>query len=314
MNLNHHPSDIAKLERELQKEGIRFRIVPVSLWNEIRDEIEPVLSGLDQGILGYIRPCFDFDIEKEVRDPKSLLIMGVPSPKLRFVLNHDGREIEVIVPPTYLDGFRVKDRIETILERSLGAAGFEFARLRIPAKLLAVRSGLARYGRNNVTYVDELGSHARLMIYATQLPVEDYQWYEKRKMDRCERCNLCLKNCPTGAIDENRFLLRAERCLTFFNEEESQIPDWVESSWHNCLVGCMICQDVCPENRDVVKEIVEGATFSEEETKALLRVAKIEDLPSELRKKVEDSDLSLLYPVLPRNLGLILGVHSSKPE
>ena len=46
--------------------------------------------------------------------------------------------------------------------------------------------------------------------------------------------------------------------------------------------------------------------FSGKETETMMRVTKIEDLPEALRAKVEDSDLSALYPVLPRNLRLLL--------
>lgn len=298
---------VDNLKQEFLREGIQFKIVPISRWKEIRDEIAQVLDGLtDPGILRYIKACFNFDIEKGLQNPRSLLILGVPSPKVRFRFNHDGKEIEAIVPHTYLDFFSSKDRIETVLERSIGASGFKFAYLRIPAKLLAVRSGLARYGRNNIAYVEDMGSLVRLMIYASNLPVEDHEWYEKREMDRCKRCDLCLDNCPTGAIDSSRFLLRAERCLTYLNEEEPEIPKWVESSWHNCLVGCMRCQEVCPANKNVAKNVIEGITFSDEETKVLMSTLKIEDLPSDLRNKIEDSGLSVLYPVLPRNISLLL--------
>jgi len=299
---------VNNLKRELLREGIQLKIIPISRLNEIRDEINQVLDGFtDQGILNYIRKYFDFDIEKDLQNPMSLVIMGVPSTKTIFRFNHDGKEIEAIVPHTYLDFFRTKDRIESILERTLGANGIKFAYLGIPAKLLAVRSGLAKYGRNNITYMGDMGSYVRLMVFATDLPVKDHEWFEKREMDSCRKCDLCLRNCPTGAIDGSRFLLRAERCLTFFNEEESEIPEWIENSWHNCLVGCMRCQEICPANKKVTKNVIEGAVFSADETEALMSTSKIEDLPSKLRKKVEDSGLSKLYPVLPRNIGLLLG-------
>ena len=307
-NLNES-DNLGKLGEELLEEGIKSRWVPISRWKEIRDEINQILDGLtDPGILKYIGTCYDFDIEKNLENSRSLLILSIPKSKVRFHFNYDGEEIEAIVPIGYLNLSYVKDRIEPILERSLGANGFKFASLQIPKKLLAVKSGLARYGRNNITYVEDAGSYFQLMTYASDLPVEDHEWHEKRVMKMCEKCDLCLRNCPTGAIDGSRFLLRAERCLTYFNEEESEIPDWVESSWHNCLVGCLRCQDVCPANKKVSRNIIEGTTFSGEETEILMRVSKIEDFPQALRKKVEDSELSMLYPVLPRNLGLLLGV------
>jgi epoxyqueuosine reductase len=306
---------VTHLKQELQGEGIQLKIIPISRWKEVRDEITQVLDGLtDPGILKYIKKYFDFDIEKSFQDPRSLLILSVPTWKVRFRFNYDGKEIEAIVPSAYMDFFRVKDKVDSILERSLGASGFKFEFLSIPAKLLAVRSGLARYGRNNIAYVEDAGSFIRFMIFASDLPVEDHEWHEKRKMDRCERCDLCLDNCPTGAIDSSRFLLRAERCLTYFNEWESDIPEWVEGSWHNCLIGCLRCQEVCPANKKVSRNVIEGDTFSGEETKVLMSTSKIEDLPSDLRKKVEDSGLSALYPVLPRNIDLLLGVRSDDSD
>lgn len=306
---------IKELKEELLVEGIQSRIVPISHWDEIRNEIEQVLEGIsDQGILSYIRSYYDFDIEKGIENPRSIIIMGIPSPTIRFRFVFNGKEIEAIVPHSYLDYYIASDRVVPIMEKTLGKNGHSFARLKIPAKLLAVRSGLARYGRNNITYVGSLGSHVRYMMFASDLPVEEHEWHEKRAMNMCEKCDLCLRDCPTGAIDESRFLLRAERCLTFFNEEEAEFPDWVDSSWHNCLVGCLRCQDVCPANKRSSKNVIDRGTFSADETDMLMSVAKMEDLPAELRKRVEDSGLSALYPVLPRNLRLLLAAQSDASE
>jgi len=291
----------------LLNSGIRSKVVPMSRLEEVNAEIMKSMSGMtDPGLIKYINACFDFASEKAIHDPGSMLIMGVPSPKTRFHLMHESLEVDAIVPPTYLDYASANVRIESVLRRTLGERHREYASLQIPAKLLAVRSGLAEYGRNNITYVGDLGSHVRLMVYASDLPCENHEWHDKRMMSRCERCEICLRNCPTGAIDKSGFLLRAERCLTFLNEEETKIPDWVDSSWHHCLVGCLRCQDICPANRKVAKDSVEGATFSDEETDMLMKASCPEDLQAGLKEKVENSGLSRLYPVLPRNIALLL--------
>ncbi len=53
----------------------------------------------------------------------------------------------------------------------LGPAGIEVARARIPVKLLAVRTGLAQYGRNNIAYVRNMGSLVRLDAFCTDAPL-----------------------------------------------------------------------------------------------------------------------------------------------
>jgi epoxyqueuosine reductase len=306
--MNMTESDLIALTRQkLLEEGVRSRVVPLSRLEEIGTEIKDVMRGFtDPGLVKYIGAFLNLNFEEAVPGARSVVVMGISSPKVRFHLRHDGRDNEGIVPPTYLDYNKAKERIESVLSSTLGAHGYRYASLQIPVKLLAVRSGLAEYGRNNVTYVEGLGSYVRLMAYASNLPCEEHDWFGKRAMSRCSRCNACIQNCPTGAINKSRFLLKAERCLTFLNEEEAEIPKWVESSWHYCLIGCLRCQDVCPANKNVAGQFLEGAEFSEEETDILMKTSQRENLPAELKKKMDDSRLSLLYPVLPRNVALLL--------
>ena len=124
----------------------------------------------------------------------------------------------------------------------------------------------------------------------------------------CDQCKACLHSCPTGAIDPDRFLLHTERCLTLHNEEPQHVPfpQWVDPSWHNCLVGCLECQRVCPENGEVKDWIVGDEVFSEEETALLLDGVAIDELPSATAAKVIRLDLTDLLEFLPRNLSALL--------
>ena len=134
-------------------------------------------------------------------------------------------------------------------------------------------------------------------------------------MEHCERCLGCLRDCPTGAIAPGRFLLQAERCIAFWNEKPAQVafPNWMEASWHNCLVGCMRCQKMCPENRMVLDWYKEGGEFSEEETGLLLGGASLAELPAALVDKLERWDLRELLDILPRNLKALLDGRSLQP-
>jgi epoxyqueuosine reductase len=182
------------------------------------------------------------------------------------------------------------------------------ARAVLPKKLLAVRSGLATYGRNNITYVPGMGSFYRLAAFYSDLPCQKDSWREAQMMAACENCSACLRNCPTGAISADRFLLHAERCIVYHNEQPGDVPfpRWMDPSWHNCLIGCMRCQNVCPQDKELWQWVEEGAEFSEQETALLLEGGPLEQLPAATMEKLEHADLARHAGPLPRNLSVLL--------
>jgi epoxyqueuosine reductase len=141
-----------------------------------------------------------------------------------------GFTLTLILPPTYLGATEVLRQIEGLLAECLAPEGYYVAPARLPRKILAVRSGLAEYGRNNIGYVPGMGSFFQLTVFYSELPCQEDTWREPRMMDRCQDCQACLTKCPTGAISSERFLLRAERCLVFHNERSSDhpFPDWID--------------------------------------------------------------------------------------
>jgi epoxyqueuosine reductase len=211
------------------------------------------------------------------------------------------------VPPTYLHWRGTDQQAEDALAEILELEGHRVARAMLPKKLLAVRSGLAAYGKNNITYVPGMGSFHRLVVFYSDLPCQQDDWREPKMMERCEKCIACLRHCPTGAITSERFLLHAERCITFHNEKPSDVPfpEWLDASGHNCLVGCLHCQNICPENRDFLAWVGEGAEFSSEETSLLVEGIPLDQLPAAMVEKLEQSDLIDLLDVLPRNLKVL---------
>jgi len=216
-------------------------------------------------------------------------------------------------PPTYIgkaDDARVKDTLTAIV----GPAGFTVVRVRLPVKTLAVRSGLAQYGKNNITYVPGFGSYHRLVAFATDNPREQDSWGELKMMKTCASCSKCGENCPTRCIPVDRFLLHVENCLTWHNEREETLASWIKPDWHNALVGCMCCQLVCPVNRNQLKRIVPRAVFSEDETALLLQKPRLDTLPDETRRKLTEIAMDDSYEVLARNLGVLIKAQDLKRE
>jgi epoxyqueuosine reductase len=210
----------------------------------------------------------------------------------------------VIIPPTY--DSQTDKAVEGILSDVLGPQGYRVARAVLPVKSLAVRSGLGEYGRNNVCYVPSMGSFHRLAAFYSDITSSHDSWREPQAMRRCENCQACSRACPTGAISSDRFLIRAERCITFHNERLGEFPAWIDPSWHNCLEGCMHCQRVCPENVNF-RDWVEGNhAFSEEETNLILKSTPPDRLPDETARKLVELSLLEDTHILGRNLKALL--------
>ncbi|MFX1572742.1 MAG: 4Fe-4S double cluster binding domain-containing protein [Promethearchaeota archaeon] len=251
---------------------------------------------------------FEFEPVLNLPEKYSLFIVAVPQPSFKVNFIWKNENVPLLIPPTYLYGQKVIDEVKEILEGILHPEGYKVVYARIPFKTLAVRSGLAKYGRNNITYISEMGSFYRLAAFYSDFPIEKDSWQELKMMELCENCSACINNCPTQAISSERFLLHAERCITFHNEHPRDIPfpKWLDSSWHNCLVGCLHCQRVCPANKKVFKWIEQGPIFSEEETKEILEGNVFEQISGETAKKLANFDLNEFLELFPRNLSVFL--------
>jgi epoxyqueuosine reductase len=151
-----------------------------------------------------------------------------------------------------------------------------------------------------------MGSFLQLVGAFSDLPCHQDHWGEPEMLDRCKSCTACLKHCPTGAITKDRFLLHAEICLTYINESKSDFPHWVNPAWHHCLVGCMKCQVICPENKEVIDWIQERAEFSEEETTLFIKQVRLDHLPENTISKIKSLQINEDFRILCRNLSMIL--------
>ena len=294
----------------LEGQGWTARVLPVERVRDARERVtESLESGeLPAGTAAHLAGEAAVSLPSRVARPRSVIIAATARPLTRAVLTVAGEERSVAVPPHYA-GYHTRPRR---LEEALGAQpalqAYRVALCAAPLKALAAGAGLARYGRNNVTYVPGLGSYLLLAACVSDAPPpQDCDWGEAPLLKRCHHCIACARACPTAAIGGDRFLLHTERCLTLLNESEAPFPSWVDQAWHSCAVGCLRCQQACPENAAVALRVEPPERFDAAETAAVLAGDQA-TLPPPALAKLARCGLDYSAPLIARNLRALFGV------
>jgi epoxyqueuosine reductase len=114
-------------------------------------------------------------------------------------------------------------------------------------KAWASEAGLGWQGKHSIVINKEIGSF--FFIGALVINIElDYD--EPQKMEFCGKCRLCIDQCPTEAINEDR-TIDARKCIANLTiEDRGAIPDDIIPKIGRRIYGCDRCQEVCPWNRD----------------------------------------------------------------
>ncbi len=301
---------IRELQQRLADADFKSSIVSVQHLPYLQCDLENLLEQriLDRDFYDEIVSRYglhwNFEPPADLPAASSIIVTAVPQPKVSVSFELSGETYDVIIPPTYLHDTDAKAL--DIMSHHLESHGYNVCDALIPGKLLSVHSGLARYGKNNIAYIDGWGSYFRLRTFFSDIPCATDSWQEVKMMELCKKCNACIKKCPANAILKDRFLIDATRCITYWNEGEDEFPEWIDPAWHNCLIGCMICQDVCPANKNCTKWIVPGGEFSEEETEMILKGISKDKLPLETIEKLKKLSLLDDCDLLSRNLGVLI--------
>ena len=300
--------DVRVLEY-LERNECYGRFVSIDHLEGLRDEVRGLHAK------GHLESDFFVEWVKSRLDPKaargmskakSILVAAIPSPAVITRFEWRGMVHDFTVPPTYGEYFRASNRTRRLLKEALAPKKYWIARAILPLKLLAVRSGLACYGRNNITYIPKYGSFHTLTALYTDYVSPEYHWQDKKVLERCATCKACQNACPTRAIAGDRFLIQAEKCLSRFNELPSSkpFPSWIDASAHNSIIGCMRCQRVCPYDKEIINWREVRARFSEDETMYLLRGKFSGDRAANLDRRLKRAGLDLTS--FPRNLKVLL--------
>jgi epoxyqueuosine reductase len=112
-------------------------------------------------------------------------------------------------------------------------------------RAFAARAGVGWVGKHSLVINREEGSWLWLgeVITAANLA------HDAPAADHCGKCRRCVDACPTGAILEDLRAVDSRKCLSYWNiEHRGDIPIEFHPPMKDWLVGCDICQEVCPWN------------------------------------------------------------------
>ncbi len=110
----------------------------------------------------------------------------------------------------------------------------------------AVKAGLGWIGKNGNLLTRNFGS----FVFIAELILDLELDYDSPNLHNyCGSCNICIDQCPTGAIVSPK-VIDSNKCISYLTiENKGEIPETFKGKTENWIFGCDICQDVCPWNR-----------------------------------------------------------------
>jgi len=142
---------------------------------------------------------------------------------------------------------KLNQLLQTIKNQGIAVNGRAFTdSAPVAERYWAYKSGIGWIGKNHQLILPNKGS----FFFLGELMIDLELNYDSPLPNRCGKCQRCLDACPSNALTSSG--LDARRCISYLTIEKRGILMGQEAKWiaeSNSLMGCDICQNVCPWNR-----------------------------------------------------------------
>ena len=192
-------------------------------------------------------------------DCKSIIVIGIS-----YNIDFESKKLDILKGTLSrsswgLDYHRVlKEKIENLIHEIKKVVEFNYKYFVDTGPLidreLAKKASIGYYGKNCSIINKEYGSFIFLGYILTDLNIEFENGYME---DECGDCDLCMKACPTNAL-EGPYKLNPKRCISYLTQTKDTIPEELLNKMGMKIYGCDTCQLVCPKNKDVRKSLHRG--------------------------------------------------------
>jgi epoxyqueuosine reductase len=177
---------------------------------------------------------------------RSIIVIGIrylsPVPGVRSGEVRGGK----VAREHWYDFYPYLDRKRDLLIQYLRGNGAEAFDVKLPVKAAAHRSGVGVYGKNTNIQNEDFGSWLLFRTVVTDLELSP----DEESEPRCGACQRCLRLCPTKAIKEP-YVLDSGRCLSTILSSPGPVPVEHREAVGMRILGCDLCQEVCPRNESV---------------------------------------------------------------
>lgn len=293
----------------------RYRTMSVGRFPALQTEYNTARSNRQLGssklYLDQIAPL-RFEVPRDFPGAKSVVVVAAYSKNMYANFRLNGNSYRVLIPFQYyeddLNAAKLKNVIQTEIIKSPSPRVVDISGT-VPLKLLAARSGLGRYARNGLVFVDGMGSYNVLFAFLTDHVFAEDSWTDLYILDQCNHCHACERTCPTRCVSGWGYNVNVDRCLTLFNENAGEFPNYILGSMHHALMGCMRCKEPCPINQGIASLSGTLEDITEEETRKILSGTADDALLGSLRRKLRQfRALSSRdqFPILKRNLSVLI--------